>query len=142
MTKTTDIPSRLHQCTRRSPSARAAALLATALLCAGTAAAATLGEIYAMALQSDATFAAAKAAATAAREKRVQGRANILPTVNLTGSVKHVQESTTAIALYEAVRQRPETNVMEPVMEAVIARATLQEICDAMRRACNFKIPA
>lgn len=100
MTKTTDTPSRLHQCMPWSPSAHAAALLAMALLCAGTAGAATLGEIYAMALQSDATYAAAKAAATAAREKRVQGRASVLPTVNLTGSVKHVQESTTALALY------------------------------------------
>jgi methylmalonyl-CoA mutase N-terminal domain/subunit len=44
--------------------------------------------------------------------------------------------------LYETVRHRPDTNLMEPVMDAVIARATLQEICDAMRRACDFEIPA
>jgi hypothetical protein len=30
---------------------------------------------------------------------------------------------------------------MEPVMDAVVARATLQEICDAMRSAADFKIP-
>jgi methylmalonyl-CoA mutase N-terminal domain/subunit len=45
-------------------------------------------------------------------------------------------------SLYETVRHRPEVNLMEPVMDAVIARATLQEICDAMRRACDFEIPA
>jgi methylmalonyl-CoA mutase N-terminal domain/subunit len=44
--------------------------------------------------------------------------------------------------LYETVRHRPEASLMEPVMDAVIARATLQEICDSMRAACDFKIPA
>jgi methylmalonyl-CoA mutase N-terminal domain/subunit len=43
--------------------------------------------------------------------------------------------------LYETVRHRQEASLMEPVMDAVIARATLQEICDAMRAACDFKIP-
>ena len=43
--------------------------------------------------------------------------------------------------LYETVRRRQGGGLMEPVMDAVIARATLQEICDAMRAACNFKIP-
>jgi methylmalonyl-CoA mutase N-terminal domain/subunit len=31
--------------------------------------------------------------------------------------------------------------MFEPIMEAVKARATMQEICDAMRQACNFEIP-
>jgi len=44
--------------------------------------------------------------------------------------------------LYETVRHRPEASLMEPVTKAVVARATLQEICDAMRAACDFKIPA
>jgi methylmalonyl-CoA mutase N-terminal domain/subunit len=44
--------------------------------------------------------------------------------------------------LSRTVRHRPETNLMEPVTEAVRARATIQEICDAMRAACDFKIPA
>jgi methylmalonyl-CoA mutase len=44
--------------------------------------------------------------------------------------------------LFDTVRNRPEADLMEPVMDAVIARATLQEICDAMRAACDFKIPA
>jgi methylmalonyl-CoA mutase N-terminal domain/subunit len=44
--------------------------------------------------------------------------------------------------LSSTVRHRVDTNLMEPVMEAVKARATIQEICDAMRAACDFKIPA
>jgi methylmalonyl-CoA mutase, N-terminal domain len=48
---------------------------------------------------------------------------------------------TTLDHLSETVRRRPEINLVEPVMEAVVARATLQEICDAMRQGCDFKIP-
>jgi methylmalonyl-CoA mutase N-terminal domain/subunit len=44
--------------------------------------------------------------------------------------------------LCNRVRQKPETSLMEPIMEAVEARATLQEICDAMRQAVNFVIPS
>lgn len=44
--------------------------------------------------------------------------------------------------LRERVRHQPQASLMEPVMDAVIARATLQEICDAMREASDFKIPA
>jgi len=44
--------------------------------------------------------------------------------------------------LYETVRHHSETNLVEPVMDAVIAKATLQEICDAMRAASDFVIPA
>jgi methylmalonyl-CoA mutase N-terminal domain/subunit len=44
--------------------------------------------------------------------------------------------------LSRTVRHRVDTNLMGPVMEAVKARATIQEICDAMRAACDFKIPA
>ena len=43
--------------------------------------------------------------------------------------------------LYQMVRHRPEKNLMEPIMNAVMARATLQEICDAMRSAADFEIP-
>jgi len=39
-------------------------------------------------------------------------------------------------------RHQPRVNLMEPVMEAVRAKATLQEICDAMRRAAGFSMPA
>ncbi|MEW5898077.1 MAG: methylmalonyl-CoA mutase family protein, partial [Bacillota bacterium] len=39
-------------------------------------------------------------------------------------------------------RHQPQVNLMEPVMEAVRAKATLQEICDAMRRAAGFSMPA
>jgi len=44
--------------------------------------------------------------------------------------------------LYDLVKRKPETNLFEPIMEAVEARATLQEICDAMRRATDFAIPS
>ena len=43
--------------------------------------------------------------------------------------------------LYDLTKNKPETNMFEPIMEAVKAKATLQEICDAMRQACNFEIP-
>jgi methylmalonyl-CoA mutase, N-terminal domain len=36
----------------------------------------------------------------------------------------------------------PRVNLFEPIMEAVNAKATLQEICDAMRQAAGFSIPA
>ena len=43
--------------------------------------------------------------------------------------------------IYNLTRKKPEVNFMEAIMEAVDARATIQEICDAMRRASNFDIP-
>ena len=43
--------------------------------------------------------------------------------------------------LYDLVRRQKETNLVEPIMEAVETRATLQEICDAMRQAVDFVIP-
>lgn len=43
--------------------------------------------------------------------------------------------------LCELTQRDPHTNVVEPIMDAVQARATLQEICDAMRRAKEFEIP-
>ncbi|RLB07568.1 MAG: methylmalonyl-CoA mutase [Deltaproteobacteria bacterium] len=44
--------------------------------------------------------------------------------------------------IYNLVRRRPDINLFEPIMEAVEARATLQEICDAMRQATDFVIPS
>ena len=43
--------------------------------------------------------------------------------------------------IYNLTRKKPEVNFMEAIMEAVDARATIQEICDAMRRATDFSIP-
>jgi methylmalonyl-CoA mutase N-terminal domain/subunit len=43
--------------------------------------------------------------------------------------------------IYNITIKKPEVNFMEAIMEAVDARATIQEICDAMRRASNFDIP-
>jgi methylmalonyl-CoA mutase N-terminal domain/subunit len=39
------------------------------------------------------------------------------------------------------VRKKPEVNLLDPIMQAVKARATLQEIIDAMREAMGFEIP-
>jgi methylmalonyl-CoA mutase N-terminal domain/subunit len=43
--------------------------------------------------------------------------------------------------IYDLVKRRPEVNLFQPIMEAVEAKATIQEICDAMRQAANFIIP-
>jgi methylmalonyl-CoA mutase N-terminal domain/subunit len=43
--------------------------------------------------------------------------------------------------LNDLVRKKPEINLFEPIMQAVEARATLQEIIDAMRDAVGFEIP-
>jgi methylmalonyl-CoA mutase N-terminal domain/subunit len=43
--------------------------------------------------------------------------------------------------LYEKVRKEPEKDLVVPILEAVEARATLQEICDVMREATDFSIP-
>jgi methylmalonyl-CoA mutase N-terminal domain/subunit len=43
--------------------------------------------------------------------------------------------------IYDLTKNKPETNMFEPTMEAVKAKATMQEICDAMRQAYNFEMP-
>jgi methylmalonyl-CoA mutase N-terminal domain/subunit len=43
--------------------------------------------------------------------------------------------------LYDRVRKEPHKDLVVPILEAVEARATLQEICDAMREASEFSIP-
>lgn len=50
--------------------------------------AATLDEILDLARRSDPIHAAAVAAEAAGREKQVQGRAGLLPTVNVAGNVR------------------------------------------------------
>ena len=44
--------------------------------------------------------------------------------------------------LYELTKHKPEVNFVEPIMEAVESKATLQEIFDAMRRGADFAIPS
>jgi methylmalonyl-CoA mutase N-terminal domain/subunit len=39
------------------------------------------------------------------------------------------------------IRHKPQENIVETVIEAVKARTTLQDICDAMRRGADFTIP-
>lgn len=43
--------------------------------------------------------------------------------------------------LYNRVQKHPDKDIVLPMMEAVEARATLQEICDVMREASGFSIP-
>ena len=43
--------------------------------------------------------------------------------------------------LYGRVRKEPDKDLVVPILEAVEARATLQEICDVMREASDFTIP-
>ena len=64
---------------------RLAVTMAAALM-AGQAAAADLEQIYREALAYDAALAAARASAEAGREKLPQGRAGLLPSLNLTGN--------------------------------------------------------
>jgi methylmalonyl-CoA mutase N-terminal domain/subunit len=43
--------------------------------------------------------------------------------------------------LYDRVRKEPHKDLVAPILEAIEARATLQEICDIMREASGFTIP-
>ncbi len=63
-----------------------AVLLASAFLSLN-AGAADLVQVYRQALANDATFAAARAALAAGRERVAQGRADLLPTIGASGSV-------------------------------------------------------
>lgn len=72
----------------------AAALAALATL--PPALAANLSEIYALAHAEDAQFAAARHAATAGREKRVQGRALLLPSVSVSGNARHNRDTSSS----------------------------------------------
>lgn len=65
------------------------AALAFLLAAAGTATAADLVEVYRQARSSDAVFAAARATWTAAQEKLPQGRAGLLPSVNLSAFTQY-----------------------------------------------------
>lgn len=60
--------------------------LSVALLCAGSVQAADLLGIYQDARQSDAKYGAARYQVEAGREKLPQGRAGLLPTINLNGA--------------------------------------------------------
>lgn len=63
--------------------------LALTLALAPTAQAANLSDVYRDALAYDAQFAAARAAYQAGQEKAVQGRAGLLPNVNVGGNVRY-----------------------------------------------------
>ena len=42
----------------------------------------------------------------------------------------------------DLAKNKTDVNLVEPIIEAVEARATLQEICDALRQATDFSIPS
>jgi methylmalonyl-CoA mutase N-terminal domain/subunit len=44
-------------------------------------------------------------------------------------------------SLYERTKRHADEDLVGPMLEAVEARATLQEVCDAMREATGFSIP-
>jgi methylmalonyl-CoA mutase N-terminal domain/subunit len=44
--------------------------------------------------------------------------------------------------IYELAKSNPEINLFEPIMEAVEVKATLQEICDALRKSADFSMPS
>jgi len=43
--------------------------------------------------------------------------------------------------LFDLARKRPGTNLFEPIMKAVEAGATIQEVSDSLRKTAGFKIP-
>lgn len=43
--------------------------------------------------------------------------------------------------IYDLTKNKPDVNIVESIVEAVKAKATLQEIDDAMRQASNFEMP-
>jgi outer membrane protein len=63
--------------------------LAMSLVLAPSAHATNLSDVYRDALAYDAQYAAARAAYQAGREKSVQGRAGLLPNINLGGNVRY-----------------------------------------------------
>ncbi len=63
------------------------AVLLAGAFCSLSASAADLVQVYQQALANDATFASARASAAAGRERIAQGKAGLLPTVGLTGSM-------------------------------------------------------
>jgi len=78
----------------------AAALAALAAM--PTAFAANLSEIYALARAEDAQFAAALHTATAGREKSVQGRALLLPSVAVTGNLRRNHDGSSSWDGYQS----------------------------------------
>jgi methylmalonyl-CoA mutase N-terminal domain/subunit len=44
--------------------------------------------------------------------------------------------------IYELAKSKTEINLFEPIMKAVEAKATLQEICDTLRKSADFSIPS
>lgn len=111
---------------RRIPIAcrRLAVVLAAASALAVTpASAATRSEIVEMARASDPQFGAARAAALAGQEKRVQGRAGLLPQVTLTGTLRDRREMGTLAR--DTVRTGTPSTLTLNATVPVVRRASL-----------------
>jgi outer membrane protein len=102
-----------------------------------------LKDIYTLAVAHDSTWAAARFANTAAQEKSVQGKALLLPTVNLNSSFNHsetnIQYTGRAVFNNNNATERFDTlsygiNVNQPIyrkQNLVQYRASLLEVNDA-----------
>jgi outer membrane protein len=102
-----------------------------------------LKDIYTLALAHDSTWAAARYANTAAQEKSVQGKALLLPTVNLNSSFNHsetnIQYTGRTVFNNNNATERFDTlsygiNVNQPIyrkQNLVQYRASLLEVNDA-----------
>ena len=87
----------------RAPSIRP--FLFTSLFLAGGAGAEDLLQVYREAQRSDAVFTAARHTLEAGRERLPQGRALLLPTLNLSGSA--TRSAMTPFTPARAIRSRP-----------------------------------
>jgi outer membrane protein len=102
-----------------------------------------LRDIYTLALAHDSTWAAARYANTAAQEKSIQGKALLLPTVNLNSSLNHsetnIQYTGRTVFNNNNATERFDTlsygiNVNQPIyrkQNLVQYRASLLEVNDA-----------
>ena len=81
---------------------------------------ANLGAIYALARANDAQYAAAVQTAAAGREKGVQGRALVLPTVGLAGNIRRNYDDSSA---YDPAGQYESGNLTLTATQPLLRRA-------------------
>jgi outer membrane protein len=84
--------------------------------------AANLAAIYSLARANDAQYAAAVQTALAGREKSVQGRALMLPTVGITGTMRRNSETSSA---YDGTAQYESGNATVTASQPLLRRANM-----------------